>query len=151
MIEHAQKLGLTNITFMDVVPHRLVPTILAAGDVCLAHVRKASITEGILPISMYEAMACARPIVLAVDGEARRIAEQEAGAAIYVEPENPSALSSAILQLYERPDLASTLGPKGRAFVESRFDYDHLTAILDTRITLLLHEQNVGSGPSIAL
>ena len=151
LVAATRKRKLTNVTFMDVVPHSLVPTLLAAGDVCLAHVRKAPVTEGILPIKMYEAMACARPIVLAVDGEARRIAEQEAGAAIYVEPENPSALSSAILQLYERPDLASTLGPKGRAFVESRFDYDHLTAILDARIRVLLHDQNIGIGHSIAL
>jgi len=140
MIEHAQKLGLTNITFMDVVPHRLVPTILAAGDVCLAHVRKASITEGILPIKMFEAMACSRPIVLAVDGEARRIAEQEAGAAIFVEPENAAALASAILNLYEHPDLAAALGSRGRAYVEARFDYDHLTAVLDARIAQLLDE-----------
>ncbi len=151
LVAETRKRKLTNVTFMDVVPHSLVPTLLAAGDVCLAHVRKAPVTEGILPIKMYEAMACARPIVLAVDGEARRIAEQEAGAAIYVEPENPSALSSAILQLYERPDLASTLGPKGRAYVESRFDYDHLTAILDARIRVLLHDQNIGIGHSIAL
>src|SRR2546428_3861740 len=35
MVAQAQRLGLTNITFMDVVPHSLVPTLLAAGDVCL--------------------------------------------------------------------------------------------------------------------
>src|SRR5881275_2471105 len=103
MIAQDHKRGLTNITFMDVVPHSLVPTLLAAGDVCLAHVRKASVTEGILPIKMFEAMACARPIVLAVDGEARRVAEQEAGAALYVEPENATELASAILHLREHP------------------------------------------------
>jgi colanic acid biosynthesis glycosyl transferase WcaI len=146
---HTRKL--TNVTFMDVMPHSLVPTLLAAGDVCLAHVRKAPVTEGILPIKMYEAMACARPIVLAVDGEARRIAEQEAGAAIYAEPENASAVSSAILQLYERPELAVTLGSKGRAYVESRFDYDQLTAILDACMSELLHEQKIESGQSIAV
>jgi colanic acid biosynthesis glycosyl transferase WcaI len=140
LIAQAQKRGLSNITFMDVVPHSLVPTLLAAGDACLAHVRKVPGGLGIVPIKMYEAMACARPVVLAVDGDARRIAE-EAGAAICVEPENASALSSAILHLYEHPDLASTLGPKGRAYVEARFDYDLLTTVLDTRITTLLEER----------
>jgi len=141
MVAQAQRLGLTNITFMDVVPHSLVPMLLAAGDVCLAHVRKASITEGILPIKMFEAMACARPIVLAVDGEARRIAEQEAGAAIFVEPENATALADAILRLHEHPDLASSLGSRGRAYVEALFDYDHLTEILDAQIALILEKQ----------
>jgi len=75
-----------------------------------------------------------------VDGEARRIAEQEAGAAIFVEPENADALASAILDLYEHPDLAAALGSRGRTYVEARFDYDQLTAVLDARIAQLLDE-----------
>ena len=141
LIAQAQERGLKNVSFKDVVPQSLVPTILAAGDVCLAHVRKMSGGLGIIPIKMYEALSCARPVVLAVDGDARRIAD-EAGSAIYVEPENASALASAILHLYEHPELATTLGPKGRTYVEARFDYDHLTKILADRITMLLDEQN---------
>src|SRR5205807_6653337 len=133
--------------FLDPVAHNIVPTLLAAGDTCLAHVRKVPGGLGIIPIKMYEAMACARPVVLAVDGDARRIAE-EAGGAIYVEPENASALASAILQLYERPDLASILGSNGRVYVETRFDYDRLTAVLDARIAMLLDECSSRSGHS---
>lgn len=141
LVAQAKKRGLKNVTFMDVVPQSLVPTILAAGDVCLAHVRKVPGGLGIIPIKMYEALACARPVVLAVNGDARRIAE-EAGAAIYVEPENATTLSSAILQLYEQPDLIKILGTKGRAYVEARFDYDHLTTVLDARISKLLGSVN---------
>ena len=141
LVAEAQKRGLKNITFLDPVPHGLVPTLLAAGDICLAHVRRVPIGEGILPIKLYEAMACARPIVLAVDGEARRLAEQEAGAAIYAEPENAAALASAVLYIRERPDLATVLGQKGRAYIEARFDYDHLTAMLAERIATLLEKK----------
>jgi hypothetical protein len=45
--------------------------------------------------------------------------------------------------------LASMLGPKGRAYVESRFDYDRLTAVLETRITMLLEERNRSSDNSM--
>ncbi len=141
LVNQAQKRGLTNITFMDPVPHSLVPTLIAASDVCLVHVRKAPVTEGVLPIKMLEAMACGRPVVLAVDGEARRVAEQEAGAAIYVEPENATELASAILHLYEHPELVSVLGPKGRAYAEARFDYDQLTSVLNTHIAMVLDER----------
>jgi colanic acid biosynthesis glycosyl transferase WcaI len=141
LVAQAHRRGLKNITFLDPVPHSLVPTLLAASDVCLAHVRKVPIGEGILPIKMYEAMACARPIVLAVDGEARRIAVQEAGAAIYVEPENATALASAVLYLREHPDLAAIFGLRGRAYAEARFDYDHLTAELDVRIAMVLKKK----------
>ena len=142
LVAEAQKRGINNLTFLDPVSHSLVPTLLAASDICLAHVRRVPVGEGILPIKMYEAMACARPIVLAVDGEARRIAVEEAGAAIYVEPENPGALASAILYLREHPELAGELGRRGRAYVESRFDYEELTTALDARIKKLIGEES---------
>jgi glycosyltransferase involved in cell wall biosynthesis len=150
LIAQAQERGIKNVTFLDPISHALVPTLLAAGDVCLAHVRRVPIGKGILPIKMYEAMACGRPIVLAVDGEARRIAEEEAGAAVYVEPENPTALANAILYLREHPELARVLGQKGRAYVEKRFDYDHLTRALDERITMLLETEEPPTPPARA-
>ena len=137
MVE-AQRRKLTNVRFLDPVPHTQVPQLLAAADVCLVHARRVPLFKGMLPIKMFEAMACGCPIVLAVDGEARRLAEQQAGAAMYVEPENPTALVAAILTLREQPNLAEALGERGRACVEARFDYDQLAAALDARIAALL-------------
>ena len=141
MMERAQRRELKNITFLDSMPHHRIPLLLAASDACLIPLRKLPLLEGSLPVKMFEAMACARPILLGAEGEARRLAEQEAGAAIYVEPENATALVSAILHLREHPDLVEALGQRGRAFVEGRFDYDQLTAALNERITILLEEE----------
>lgn len=49
--------------------------------------------------------------------------------------------------MYEHPGLAATLGPKGRTYVEARFDYDRLTAVLGTPIATLLDEQGPESDP----
>jgi len=87
---------------------------------------------------MFEVMACARPILLGVEGEARRLAEQEARAAIYVEPENAEALVAGILYLQEHPEEAKLLGLRGRAYVEARYNRDQLTAELDGQIAKLL-------------
>lgn len=141
LVAQAQKCGLKNITFLDPQPHDRVPLLLAACDACLVPSRKIPLFEGRLPVKMYEAMACARPILLAVDGEARRLAEQEAGAAIYVQPENPTALVSAIQHLRTHPEQAELLGQRGRAFVETRFDRAQLTTALEARIAALLGEQ----------
>lgn len=146
LLEQAQKRNLNNVTFMPNQLHTRVPLLLAASDVCLAHVRKVPVATGILPIKMFEAMACARPILLALDGEARRIAVQEAQAAIYVEPENPTALAHAILFLQEHPEVTEQLGPRGRAYVQAHFDYSYLTGLLDERIARL-----PGKGTSISL
>ena len=69
------------------------------------------------------------------------MAEQEAGAAIYVEPENATALASAIVRLYEHPELAAELGPRGRTYVKAKFDYDRLTAMLSERIVMVLEKE----------
>jgi glycosyltransferase involved in cell wall biosynthesis len=102
--------------------------------------RNLPLFEGRLPLKMFEVMACARPFLLGVEGEARRIAEQEAQAAIYVEPENVEALVAGILYLQEHPEEAKVSGERGRAYVEKHYDRDQLTAELDTHIARLLEK-----------
>ena len=140
LVAQAQSRSLKNVTFLEPMPHDRIPLLLAASDACLIPLRKLSLLEGTLPVKMFEAMACARPVLLAADGEARRAAEKEAGAAIYVEPENAKALLSAILYLYEHPEEAEQLGVRGRAYAEARFDYDQLTATLNSRLELMLNK-----------
>jgi glycosyltransferase involved in cell wall biosynthesis len=137
----AQQREIKNVTFLDTQPHDRMPLLVAGADACLVPLRKLPLFEGALPSKMYEIMACARPILLGVDGEARRLIEQEAGAALYVEPENPSALVSAILHLREYPDVADVLGKRGRAFVEARFDRNQLITALEARFALLFGTQ----------
>ena len=83
-------------------------------------------------------MACARPLLLAVNGEARDLIERQAGAALHVEPENPTALADAILRLHDDPAYARDLGLHGRAFVEAHFDRNTLAVALEARINTLL-------------
>lgn len=136
LLADARERGLTNVTFLDAQPHERMPLVLSAADVCLVPLRKVPLFEGALPSKMYEAMACARPILLGVDGEARLLAEQEARAALYVEPENASALVFAIQHLFGHPEIAEALGRNGRAFVERRFDRVQLTKTLEERLAI---------------
>ncbi|HEX3640994.1 MAG TPA: glycosyltransferase family 4 protein [Ktedonobacteraceae bacterium] len=138
LLAKAQKWDLKNVTFLDAQPHDRMPLVLAGADVCLVPMRNLSLFEGRLPLKMFEVMACARPILLGVEGEARRLAEQEARAAIYVEPENAEALVAGILYLQEHPEEAKLLGLRGRAYVEARYNRDQLTAELDGQIARLL-------------
>jgi glycosyltransferase involved in cell wall biosynthesis len=138
LIVLAQERNLKNVTFIDPQLHERMPLFLAGADICLVPLRKVPLFEGALPSKMYEAMACARPILLGVEGEARRMVEHEAGAAIAVEPENADALASAILYLYEHPEVAKNLGMRGRAFVEVHFDREQLTVSLEAQVNKLI-------------
>jgi putative colanic acid biosynthesis glycosyltransferase WcaI len=143
LIDQAYKRNLKNITFLDAQQYEQMPLIYAAADICLVPARRAQVLKGFLPAKLFEIMACGRPILLGVDGEARQLAEQEAGAALFVEPENPTALVSAILYLKEQPYIAESLGKRGRAFAESNFDRDQLVTAVEARIGSLVGKQTV--------
>jgi colanic acid biosynthesis glycosyl transferase WcaI len=147
LVAEAQRRQLSNVYFMKSQPHERMPLLLTAADVCLIPLRKLPLFEGALPSKLYEAMACACPVILSIAGEAKRLAEQEAKAAIAVEPENADALASAILYLYQHPEQAEILGERGRAFVEKHFDRSQLVMKLASHITDLLTKKPEGSQP----
>lgn len=151
LIAQVQEHKLTNVIFREAQPHELMPKVLASADVCLVPMRKLPLFEGRLPLKMFEIMACARPFVLGVAGEAYQLAVQEAGAAIAVEPEDASALASAILYLYKHPEEIECLGRQGRAFVEAHFDRDRLVAELSARIQDLLQERETAHSSALAV
>ena len=65
---------------------------------------------------MLEFMACGRPVILGVDGQARQVIET-AKAGVFVEPEDPAALAQAVTQLYLDAGLRKALGHNGRQYI----------------------------------
>lgn len=143
MVAYAARENLKNVTFLGPVPYDQMPLVFAGADACLIPLRNMPFLEGTLPLKMFEIMASARPILLGAEGEARRLAEQEAGAAIYVEPENPESLVSSILYLYEHPEIAQALGQHGRAFAEAHFDRNLLMGMLEERLAEVLGKKRM--------
>lgn len=127
----AESLRLDNVHFVGVQPRDKVPFYIATSDVSLVPLRRKRLFEKVLPSKLFEIMGCSRPVILGVEGEARRAVE-ESGAGICVEPEDPAALEHAILELYRDPERTAQLGRQGRSFVRRRFCRDRLAhAYLD--------------------
>ena len=59
-------------------------------------------------------------LIVAVDGQARQIVE-EAGAGVFVEPENSKALVKAVLDLAEDPEHRRQMGASGRQYIVNKF------------------------------
>jgi glycosyltransferase involved in cell wall biosynthesis len=112
----ARERNLANLTFLDQQPRERIPGYISASDACLVLLRKTDVFKTVIPTKMLEFMSCARPLILAVDGQARTIV-QDAQAGLYVEPENSKAMTDAILQLAADPDLRSRLGRNGREYI----------------------------------
>ncbi|MGZ3639607.1 MAG: glycosyltransferase family 4 protein [Ktedonobacterales bacterium] len=126
LMSEASRRALPNVAFLGQQPHDRVPLLIAASDACLVTLRNLPLFQGTLPVKMYEAMAAERAVILAAEGESRQLAEEEAGAAIGVEPENPIALAQAVVHLHDHPMLSQQLGRNGRAFIEAHLDRDKL-------------------------
>jgi glycosyltransferase involved in cell wall biosynthesis len=65
-------------------------------------------------------MACARPVILGVDGQARKIVD-EAQAGLFMEPENPDALTNAIMHLAADSELRESMGSNGARHILLHF------------------------------
>lgn len=116
----AQSRNLANVHFLDQQPRRQIPAFISASDACLVLLKKTDVFKTVIPTKMLEFMACARPVILGVDGQARQIVE-EAAAGVVIEPENAGALSEAIRQLAANPELGNSLGQNGREYILQKF------------------------------
>ena len=117
----ASRQGLENIIFTGLVPREKVPGILAASDIALVTLKPSDVFKTVLPSKMFEAMAAARPIVLAVEGEAQAVLEQ-ADAGIAVRPGDAAAMAAAIACLASDPHQRTWMGQHGASFVARDFN-----------------------------
>ena len=120
LVNLAKSQGLTNVRFVGQQSREHIPAFICASNACLVMLKKADLFKTVLPTKLLEFMSCARPVILTVDGEARRIMD-EAGAGIYVDPQNAGDLAAAIMQLAGDPQLCSVLGRNGRDYVVGHF------------------------------
>jgi colanic acid biosynthesis glycosyl transferase WcaI len=142
IVSLAHSRGLTNVRFVGQQPREKIPAYITASDVCLVLLKKSELFKTVLPTKMLEFMSCARPVILGVDGHARKILEQ-ANAGIFITPENPAALVDAVLQLAGDPALRESLGRNGRQHVLRYFSRQQTARIyLDVLQDLLERAQH---------
>ncbi len=116
----AESRALDNVQFLDQQPRETIPAFISASDACLVLLKKTDVFKTVIPTKMLEFMSCARPVILGVDGQARRIVE-DAGAGLVIEPENSAALAHSITQLAANRELRESLGQKGREYILRNF------------------------------
>ena len=120
IVELAARRGLTNVQFLGQQPRERIPAYVSAADVCLVMLKKTELFKTVIPTKLLEYMACERPVIVAVDGQARQIVE-EASAGVFVEPENNQDLVQAILGLAEDPAKRRQMGVSGRQYIINKF------------------------------
>jgi glycosyltransferase involved in cell wall biosynthesis len=127
--------GLANVQFLGQQPRERIPAYVSAADVCLVMLKKTELFKTVIPTKLLEYMACERPVIVAVDGQARQIVE-EARAGVFVEPENSQDLVQTILGLAEDPAKRRQMGASGRQYILNKFSREKTArdyiAVLET-------------------
>ncbi len=112
--------GLRHVEFHpSLPPERLVGTIRAA-DVCVATTRAHDFCGETIPVKLFDYLACGRPVVAAVSGDAAEVV-RKSGGGIVVSPGDGSAMAGAIEQLIADPQRRRDLGRAGSDFVQRNY------------------------------
>ncbi len=117
----ARARGLANVRFLGQQPRAKIPGLLAATDLAVVMLRDTPLFETVLPSKLFEIMGCARPLLLAVGGEAKRLVE-DARCGWTVPPEDVDAMVAGIDTARAHRFEAKARGRAGRAYVEAHFD-----------------------------
>ncbi len=111
---------LPNLKVLDDVPTNQIVEYINLADVCLVPAKRNQFSCVLLPVKMFDAWACGRPIILSVDGEAQEHLKK-AQAGLWVEPEDSRGIADAIRYLSHNPELGEEYGKNGREYVKRHF------------------------------
>lgn len=108
IVNIAEKLHLTNVTFLPPVSKDEVPDYLALCDVSLAPLKKEENFKTVIPSKIFEASAMRKPTLLGVEGQAQEIIETYS-AGLCFEPENETDFLAKVSLLKQDAVLYNSL------------------------------------------
>lgn len=94
----AERLGLTNVIFVNSVPKAEVVRYWSLLDVSIIHLRDADLFSTVIPSKMFESIGMGIPLLHGVPGESAGIVERERAGLVF-RSGDPVALCEAILML----------------------------------------------------
>jgi colanic acid biosynthesis glycosyl transferase WcaI len=107
-------------------PLQTMPEFFALSHCLLAVLKKEPIFALTIPSKVQSYLACAKPIIAAMEGEGAGIVK-EAKAGFVCPPEDPEALARAVLDMYQLSESErEKMGAGGRDYFEENFELNRL-------------------------
>lgn len=119
---------ITRVKFLELVSREIVPSYVDAVDVAVIPLKKMDLFLGAIPSKIFENLALGKPLLLSVDGEARKLFVDEGKAALFIEPENSQMLAEKSLLLEANPALVREMGNNGKSYVQIYFMRKKITS-----------------------
>ena len=117
-----KKYALKNIHFLEPVTKSEMPGILKSVDIAIVPLKQLDLFKGAIPSKIFEALAMKKPLLLGVDGEARKHFIENAQAGLFYTPEDIDSLKTQVLYFLENPDETKKMGDRARNYVADVFD-----------------------------
>src|SRR5450759_2429719 len=117
-----QKKKVKNATLLGMISKEAVPEYLSILDVSLINMKKSENFKTVIPSKIFESCAMGKPILLGVDGEARRMIESYP-AGLYFEPEDENDFLEKLYKIKMDKDLYLNLTRGCKQLAE---DYDRV-------------------------
>ena len=131
MIKLAQPLK--TISFYDPMPRNELIKHIKKSSVCLVPLKNKKIFNFALPSKMFEYMACEKPIIVGVNGEAKKLLKVSKSG-IHVQPENSKMLSEAILKYFNNKNKIQEHGKNGLKYITDNLEKEVLISNLIQKI-----------------
>ena len=107
--EKAKKRGLANVVFTGRQPKSSMPDWVSSSDASLVHLKKTELFTTVMPSKIFESAGCKRPIIMGVDGFAKKLV-MDAEAGLDMTPESAESLVECVTKLVDDPALCCKLG-----------------------------------------
>ncbi len=114
------------VIFTGIVPYSQVPQYISGMDVCLIPFDSSSVSQGALPVKLFEYMACERPVITT---RLKAIEETLQDKVLYAS--GSREYEARIAELISSPELRDKLGRAGRKLVEQHYDWAAIGAKLE--------------------
>ncbi|MBX2926519.1 MAG: glycosyltransferase family 4 protein [Saprospiraceae bacterium] len=117
-----------NLYFFPGVSKQEIIDVIWNMDIGIIPLKKLDLFKGAIPSKIFEILYLKKPVLLGIEGEAKDLFIEEAGAGVAFEPENHLELAQGIRHYATHPDEIKTHGQRGHDFVVQRFDRRHIAA-----------------------
>jgi glycosyltransferase involved in cell wall biosynthesis len=111
-----EELGIDSITMLQPQPREAMPAYLSAADLAVVAMRNDGVLDStMVPVKIYDAWACGRPVLLS-GGSAAAATIERAGGGVAVPPGDARQLADAVAELCTDPDGLVRMGEHGRLY-----------------------------------
>jgi len=130
------------VEFTGFLPMEAAWRIVAACDVCVSPFFPTPVLNSTSPTKLVEYMAMGKPVVANDHPEQRQvIADSQGGICV---PWDESAFAAALVRLLSAPELAVSMGERGRFYVQNHRSYAAIARAVEGTLRSVL---DAGAGP----